>query len=245
MNICLIISYLGSNYYGFQKQKNVNTIQGVLEESLKKLFNKEINTIGCSRTDAGVHAKNYYCNFHVESCNIPFLNIRKALNSYLPYDIRILNCFEVNESFHSRYSATKKQYVYKIFNGEVLSPFNYFDHMHFKHPLDFSKMQKACKYFEGEHDFKAFATKGSSVKSTIRTIYQSNLEKNNNVITYRVLGNGFLYNMVRIIVGTLIMVGQNRINYEEIPNIIKVGERNKAGFVSESKGLSLEKIYYD
>ena len=245
MNICLKISYLGLNYCGFQKQKNGNTIQGVLEDALKKLFNECINIIGCSRTDSGVHAKEYYCNFNIGNCKIPFLNVKTALNSYLPYDIRILDCFQVSEDFNSRYSAKKKQYVYKIFNGEVLSPFNYFDHMHFRYKLNFDNMEKACSYFVGEHDFKGFATKGSSVKTTIRNIYESNIYKENDVITYRVIGNGFLYNMVRIIVGTLIMVGQDKINYADIPSIIKSGDRSKSGFVSEAKGLSLEKIFYD
>ena len=245
MNICLKISYLGTNYCGFQKQKNANTIQGVIENNLEKLFNEKINIIGCSRTDAGVHAKEFYCNFYLDNFKIPFSNIKNALNSYLPFDIRILDCFQVPNEFHSRYNALKKMYVYKIYNGEIMSPFNYFNHMHFKYYLDFNSMEKASKYFVGTYDFKGFSTKGSSVKTTIRTIFESNLIKENNIITYKVLGDGFLYNMVRIIIGTLIMVGQNKIHYMDLPNIINSKERGKAGFVSEAKGLCLEKIYYD
>ncbi len=243
-NICLKISYLGTNYSGFQKQKNSLTIQESIENCFFKLFNREINLIGCSRTDSGVHAYEYYCNFHVENFNVNHLNIMKALNSFLPYDIRILDCYYCQNDFHSRYDAKMKEYEYRIFNGEVISPFIYANHFHFKYYLDFCKMKEACKYFEGEHDFKGFMTKGSSVKNTVRTIYKSTLEKENEIIVYRILGNGFLYNMVRIIVGTLIMVGQNKINANDIPFIINSGERNKSGFVSESKGLSLKKVFY-
>lgn len=239
------ISYLGSNYFGFQKQKNCSTIQGTIESIFLKLFNREINLIGCSRTDSGVHAYEYYSNFHLDDFHINPLNIKKALNSLLPYDIRILDCYYCDEKFHSRYDAKKKEYEYKIFNGEVMPPFIYSTHLHFKYDLDLNKMIEASKYFEGEHDFKGFMTKGSQVKNTVRIIYKSSINKENNIITYNILGNGFLYNMVRIIVGTLIMVGQNKICEKDIPFIIKSGDRFRCGFVSESKGLSLKKVFYD
>lgn len=245
LNICLKISYLGSNYFGFQKQPDKITIQGVLETTFLNIFHREIKLIGCSRTDAGVHAKEFYCNFHIENFFVPYKNIKNAMNVHLHYDIRILDCYEVSEDFHSRYFAKKKEYEYKIFNGEVLSPFKYLDHMHFKFPLDFNKMSYACKYFEGTHDFKSFTSKGSSVKTTIRTIFKSELYKEEDVIIYKVLGDGFLYNMVRIIVGTLIMVGQGRIKESDILSIIKSKERGKAGFVADSKGLCLKKVFYD
>lgn len=245
MNICFKICYLGTNYYGFQKQKDKITVQGVIEETFLKLFNLNIRTIGCSRTDAGVHAKEFYLNFYVDNFEIPCINIKNALNTYLPYDIRILDVFIVFDEFHSRYSSLGKEYEYKILNSEVYDPFKYFDHMHFKYKLDFISMENACKYFEGEYDFKGFMSSGSSVKNTTRTIYKSCIYKQGDSIVYNVSGNGFLYNMVRIIVGTLIMVGQGKIKSDDIPYIIGSRDRKNAGFVSDAKGLCLKKVLYD
>lgn len=245
MNICLKISYLGTNYFGFQKQKNNITVQGTLENVFLKVFNRNVNIIGCSRTDSGVHAEEYYCNFHIEEFNVPLHNIKNALNSNLPYDIRVIDCYEVCHTFNSRYDAIKKEYEYKIFNGEVLPPIKYVNHMHFKYSLDFLKMKEASKYFEGEHDFIGFMSKGSSTSNTVRTIFKSDIYKKDDVIVYSVLGNGFLYNMVRIIVGTLIMVGQGKIDYKNVPYIIKSCDRKMSGFVSDAKGLCLKKVFYD
>lgn len=245
MNICLKISYLGINYFGFQKQKNNITVQGTLENVFLKVFNRKINIIGCSRTDSGVHAKEYYCNFHIDEFNVPPNNIKHALNSNLPYDIRVIDCYEVCHTFNSRYDAIKKEYEYKIFNGEVMLPIKYFNHMHFKYDLDFLKMKEASKFFEGEHDFRGFMSKGSSVKNTVRTIFKSDIYKKDDIIVYSILGNGFLYNMVRIIVGTLILVGQGKIDYKNMPYIIKSCDRKMSGFVSDAKGLTLKKVFYD
>ena len=244
MNICLKISYMGFNYAGFQRQKNCITIQGILEEKFLILFGKKINIIGCSRTDSGVHALEYYCNFHIDKFDILNINLRDALNSKLSYDIRILDVYEVDEKFNSRYSL-KKEYEYKIYNGKVISPFKYLDHLHFKYNLDFEKMRLACKYFEGEHDFVGFMSKGSSVKNTVRTVFNSNIYKEGDFIFYNIIGSGFLYNMVRIIVGTLLMVGQSKINYFDIPNIINSRNRKNAGFVAQAKGLCLKKVFYE
>lgn len=245
MNICLKISYLGTNYYGFQKQKNGITIQGVLEKCLIDIFNQKIHIIGCSRTDSGVHAMEYYLNFKILESKISVDKLKYVINSKLPYDIRVVDSFQVNEEFHSRYDSIMKQYEYKIYNGKIMDPFKYFDHMHFRYTLDFDLMKEASVHFEGTHDFKAFMSKKSVVKTTVRTVYKSELYKNDEVLTYIILGNGFLYNMIRIIIGTLIMVGENRIKVDEIPNIISIGDRSKAGFVSDGKGLCLKKVFYD
>ncbi|BAK57123.1 tRNA pseudouridine synthase [Candidatus Arthromitus sp. SFB-mouse-Japan] len=245
MNICFKICYLGSNYHGFQKQKEKISIQGVIEDVFYKIFKIKVNIIGCSRTDAGVHAKEFYFNIHLDNFRVSCVNIKNALNTYLPYDIRILDVFYVDEKFHSRYDALKKEYEYKIFNGDVMDPFKYQYYMHFRYELDFNSMYKACKYFEGEHDFRAFMSSNSSIKNTIRIIFKSSIYKEDNIIIYNILGNGFLYNMVRIIVGTLIMVGQGKIESQDIQHIIKSRNRNKAGFVSEAKGLCLKKVFYE
>lgn len=245
MNFCMKISYLGTNYFGFQKQKNVSTIQGVIEETFFKLFSRNIKLIGCSRTDSGVHALEYYCNFILEDFNVPPDKLREALNSKLPFDIRILDCFLKPIDFHSRYDAVKKEYEYKIFNSHVMPPFKYFDHAHFKYYLNFEKMEKGAKYFKGEHDFRGFMSSNSGAFTTVRKIFKSSIYKEGDVIIYNIEGNGFLYNMVRIIVGTLIMVGQEKINLEDLPLIIKSKNRKLSGFVSEAKGLTLKKVFYD
>lgn len=245
MNICLKISYLGGNYFGFQKQKNHVTIQGTIENAFYKIFNRHIRIIGCSRTDSGVHADEYYCNFHIDEFNVPFLSIKKALNSNLPNDIRIFDCYRVSDGFNSRYDSIKKEYEYKIFNGEVIPPLKYLDHMHFKQKLDFEKMRECCVYFEGKHDFRGFMSSGSCVKNTVRTIFKSSIYKRENVIVYNIEGDGFLYNMVRRIVGTLIMVGMGKINTKDIPYIIKSCNSEMTGFISDAKGLCLKKVFYD
>lgn len=245
MNICFKICYLGTNYYGFQRQKEKISIQGTIEDIFLKVFNIKIRTIGCSRTDAGVHAEEFYLNFHLDDFNVSCLNMKNALNTYLPYDIRVIDVFYVNENFHARYGALKKEYEYKIFNGDIMSPFKYQTYMHFRYELDFNSMNESCKYFEGEHDFRAFMSSNSPRENTTRIIFKSNIYKNNNIITYRVLGNGFLYNMVRIMVGTLIMVGQGKIKPYDIEHIIESKNRKNAGFISEAKGLCLKKVFYD
>lgn len=241
MKIC----YLGTNYFGFQIQTDKTTIQGVIENTFFNIFKKKIKIIGCSRTDAGVHAKEFYLNFHIDDFNIPCFSLQNALNTYLPYDIRILDVYLASPSFHSRYDARGKEYEYKILNSKIIDPFRYNEYMHFRYNLDFESMKEASLYFVGEHDFRAFMSNNTGVKSTIRTIYKSNIYKYEDVIVYNILGNGFLYNMVRIIVGTLIMVGQGKITPSNIPGIILSKDRKNAGFVSDAKGLCLKKVLYD
>lgn len=245
MNVCLRISYLGGNYFGFQRQKNHITVQGTLEDKFYKIFKRDIKIIGCSRTDSGVHAEEYYCNFHIEDFNVSFLNIKNALNSNLPEDIRVFDCYKVKDEFNSRYDSIKKEYEYKIFNGDVMPPLKYLNHAHFKQNLDFQKMKESCLYFEGKHDFRGFMSSGSNVKNTVRTIFKSSINKEKDVIVYNIEGDGFLYNMVRRIVGTLIMVGMGKINSKDIPYIIKSCNSKMTGFVSDARGLTLKKVFYD
>lgn len=242
-NIRLTIEYDGSNYLGWQRQKSGSTIQNTLEEAIRSLTNEEIEVIGSSRTDAGVHAKGFVANFKTNS-RIPAYKYREAINHKLPDDIVILKSEEVEEEFHSRYNARGKTYSYSILNREVPPAIgrNYLYHV--KRKLDLEAMKEACKYFIGTHDFAAFKSSGSSVKTTIRTIYELNIEENNDIIKIYVTGDGFLYNMVRIIVGTLIMVGFNKIMPNEIENIIAHKDREKAGICVPSSGLILEKVYY-
>ncbi len=242
-NIKLTIEYDGSNYLGWQKQKTGETIQNTIEEAIKALTNEEVEVIGSSRTDAGVHAKGFVANFKTNS-KIPSDKYREAINHKLPDDIVILKSEEVDESFHSRYNAKGKTYSYAILNRDVPSALNRYYLYHVKRKLDIEAMKEACKYFIGTHDFAAFKSSGSSVKTTVRTISKLYIDENNDIIKIYVTGDGFLYNMVRIIVGTLIMVGSNKIKPEEIENIIYEKDREKAGICVPAMGLVLEKVYY-
>lgn len=242
-NIKLTIEYDGTNYLGWQRQKVGNTIQGTLEEAIEVLTNETVETIGSSRTDAGVHAKGFVANFKTSS-KIPADKYREAINHKLPDDIVILKSEEVDEEFHARYNAMGKTYSYSILNREVPSAINRNYVYHVKRRLDIEAMREACKYFIGTHDFASFKSSGSSVKTTVRTISELYLEEQEDTIKIYVTGDGFLYNMVRIIVGTLIMVGFNKIKPNEIENIIKEKDREKAGICVPAKGLVLERVYY-
>lgn len=242
-NIKLIIEYDGTNYCGWQKQKNNRTVQETIEKAISKITNEEIDLIGSSRTDSGVHARGMVANF-ITASNIPANKFREAINCKLPDDIAILNSEEVPLNFHSRYNSTGKTYSYTIINRyeKIALGKNYV--LHVKDELDISKMESACKYFIGKHDFKAFKTAGSSVKTSVRTIKELKIESINDGIKIIITADGFLYNMVRIIVGTLIEVGKGKINPDDIENIIGQGDRSKSGPCVMPNGLVLEKVYY-
>lgn len=242
-NIKLIIEYDGTEYFGWQRQKDNITIQETLEEAISLLTNEEIEVTGSSRTDSGVHARGFVANFKTNS-NIPGDKFREAINHKLPEDIVIIKSEEVEEDFHARYNAKGKTYSYGIIMRETPSAIGKDYLYHVKRPLDVEKMKEACKGFIGEKDFIGFRSTGSSVKGTIRTIKDLHIEKNGDIIKIYVTGDGFLYNMVRIIVGTLIMVGNNKINPEEIKSIIESKDRKRAGICVPARGLTLEEVFY-
>lgn len=242
-NIKITLEYDGTNYYGWQKQRNMKTIQGQVEETIKQLTNEESDVIGCSRTDAGVHAKGFIANFKTNS-SIPSNKFREALNIKLPDDIVILHSEKVDDNFHSRYDAKGKTYEYLILNTEaptaIMRNFAY----HYKYSLNIEHMREAAKYFVGTHDFIAFRTQGSSVKGTIRTIFDLKVESYEKNIKISITGDGFLYNMVRIIVGTLINVGRGKNSPDDIIKIISSKDRSLAGDCVPAKGLLLKEVYY-
>lgn len=243
MKVLLTVAYDGSGYYGWQRQNNFITVQEKLEEALSELLRKEVTVRGASRTDTGVHAMAQGAVFNEET-TIPVDKIPYAVNSFLPDDIVVTGAREVSEDFHPQYSVIDKTYEYKILNSEFKNPklIRYTDFVREK--LDISKMQHACKYFIGEHNFKAFCASGSTAKTTVRTIYSLNVEKDGDIICIRVKGSGFLYNMVRIIAGTLIYVGSGKIKPEDIPEIIKSKDRAKAGKTLSPNGLTLMEVHY-
>lgn len=243
-NIKLTIEYDGTCYAGWQRQNNAVTIQQKLEEAIMKLTGENVDTIGSSRTDAGVHARGFAANF-ITNSTIPSASFREALNSKLPNDIVVINSEEVEESFHSRYSCIGKQYSYTILNRVPPSAIERNYVYHFKRELDFQKMKSACSFFVGTHDFAAFRSTGSSVKTSVRTVNRAQLEKNGDKIIFYVEADGFLYNMVRIMVGTLLDVGVGKIFPEDISEIIASKDRTRAGNTAPASGLCLEAVYYN
>ncbi len=245
MKILLTVAYDGTNYFGWQRQKGdpVVTVEQKIYEACSSLFRKEFEITGASRTDRGVHALGQRVLLDVDT-NIPVERIPRALNSFLPQDI-VVNCAEtVSDDFHPRYDCVKKTYRYRIFNGEYRNPLErYYTEFVYKE-LDVEKMKKACEYFKGTHDFKGFCSAQTEVKSTVRTIFDISVEKINDVIEIYVTGDGFLYNMVRIIAGTLIYVGLSKINTDEMGDIIESCDRTRAGKTAGPEGLTLMKIYY-
>ena len=233
------------NLIGWQKQPNKLNIQGNIEQAIKNVTGEEVELFASGRTDAGVHSFGQVANFKTESL-IPIEKIPIALNTNLKKSIRIIKAEEVDERFHSRLSCKKKTYRYVINNSSCESAIYRNLETYIPMKLDVSKMKEAAKYFEGEHDFKAFRASGTSSKSSVRTIYKLEiLEKENNRIYIEVTGNGFLYNMVRIISGTLVEVGLGKIKPEEIREIIDSKDRSRAGKTLPAHGLFLLNVEYE
>ena len=241
--ILLTISYDGTNYSGWQKQKNAVTVQGEFDKACSTLFKTDVESIGASRTDAGVHALGQRAVIDVDT-SIPAEKIPLALNPLLPDDIVVTHAEEVDADFNPRFKALKKTYEYSIYNAPFRNPIyrNYSEYVRCE--LDLDSIRTACEAFVGEHDFRAFCASGNSSKTTVRTIYSLDIEKDGDFIKIRVTGNGFLYNMVRIIAGTLIYVGEGRIAPDDLPEIIASGDRRKAGKTAGPSGLVLVKIMY-
>ena len=244
-NIRLTIEYDGKDFNGWQKQPNKLNIQGEIERAIMDITKEEkIELIASGRTDAGVHALGQIANFRTNS-TIPIEKFAMAINSKVKKSIIIKKAEEVDEKFHSRYSCKQKTYRYVINNSETGSAIYRYLEYHYPIKLDVKKMKKAIKYFEGEHDFKAFRASGTGSKTSVRKIYEADVVQDGDRIYIELTGSGFLYNMVRIIAGTLIDVGNGKINAEDIPNIIAEGDRKKAGKTLPPNGLFLGKVEYE
>ena len=242
-NIKLIIEFDGTNFCGWQRQPKGRTVQKVIEDAIFKATGEEVMINGSSRTDAGVHARGLVANFFTNS-TIPGEKFREALNVRLPIDVSIVKSEEVDENFHARYSSKGKTYSYTIVHRYERLSLGHQYLYHWRYDLDVDDMREACKYFIGKHDFRAFMSPGSSIKTTVRTISELYIEQEGDKIKIFITADGFLYNMVRIIVGTLIKVGNKKIRVEEIENIIAEGNRKRAGMVVPPNGLILEKVFY-
>lgn len=242
-NIRLKIEYDGTNYCGWQVQPDQMTIQQKIEEAIFKVTGEKVNIIGSSRTDSGVHAREFVANFLVGD-RVPVWKFRGAINYNLPDDIVVLEAVEVDEKFHARYDSKGKTYSYTILNREMPPAIERNVVYHYKYDLDVEKMKEACQYFIGTHDFAAFKSVGGSQKTSVRTVTDLHIVTEGNYIRIYISADGFLYNMVRIIVGTLILVGNNKIEPSEIKNIINLKDRTKAGKCVPACGLCLEEVFY-
>lgn len=243
-NLLLTLRFDGTAYHGWQVQKNSVTVQQTLQDALETILHHRPPVTGCSRTDAGVHARSYACNFRTEH-RIPCENLVRALNTCLPDDVAVLSCREVPDVFHARYSALEKEYVYQIWNTPVRDPFFRGRALHVPYPLDTDIMDEAARHFLGTHDFAAFRAAGSAVKDTVRTISLSHVWREEDRVLFRVRGNGFLYNMVRIMVGTLLYTAQGKLKPADIPAVVASQNRTTAGPTAPAHGLYLNHIFYD
>lgn len=244
INYKLTIQYDGARYKGWQRLGNgENTIQAKLESVLTQFVGEKVEIIGSSRTDASVNALAQIANFKSNKIYNES-DIKKYLNKYLPNDISVKEVTKVAEDFHSRYNAKFKTYLYKIWNEDSSNPFMRKYSMHIEKNLNILKMREASKFFIGEHDFTAFSNAKSKKKSMIREIYSIDIEVKYCLIEIRIRGNGFLYNMVRRIVGTLVAVGLGEVNADNITGIIESKQRKNAGYIADACGLYLENIEF-
>ena len=242
-NIKLIIEYDGKKFGGWQKQPNKLNIQGEIEKAIEEITGEAVELNASGRTDAGVHSLGQTANFKTNS-KIDISKMAIAINSKLKQSIRIIKAEEVDEKFHARYSCKGKKYKYVINNSKYGSAIYRDLEYHMPIKLNVEAMQKGIKYFEGEHDFKGFKASGTSSKSSVRTIYSAKVIENGERIIIELEGNGFLYNMVRIISGTIVDVGLGKIKPEEIPEIIESKDRTRAGKTLPPQGLYLVEVYY-
>ncbi len=242
-NLLLELRYDGSDFHGWQIQKDDITVQQIMTEAFLKVTGEKVNITGCSRTDTGVHANMYCCNLHSES-EIPASNFPNALNFYLPPTISVYGCKEVDDSFHARFDAKEKEYIYLIYNGKYRNPFYEKRALLYSYKLDEKYLNEIVQIFKGKHDFSAFCNAGSDVEDKTRTIYDISLERENELVKVKIRGDGFLYNMVRIIVGTLLDISNGKIDPSSLIDIIESKDRNKAGVTAPAHGLYLNKVIY-
>lgn len=243
-NLLLTLCFDGARYHGWQIQPNAVTVQEVLQNALVSVMQEKPNLKGCSRTDAGVHARMFCVSFHTQS-RIPCGRLVNALNHFLPPDVAVQACREVPEDFHARYSCKGKQYVYQIWNAPVRSPFLYQRVLHYWYPLDETQLNAVAAQYVGSHDFTSFCTldKRESGNFT-RKVTQAEVRRKGNLVCFSVSADGFLYNMVRILTGTLLYVAQGKIAPDAIPKIFAAKDRTRAGPTAPPQGLYLNRVFY-
>jgi len=243
-NIALRLRYDGSRYHGWQVQKNDITVAETLEEALSKVCGHPVRVVGCGRTDAGVHALRYCANFKTD-CRIPVDRIPLAVNSRLPGDIAVSAAVEAPEDFNAISSCIKKEYIYKIHNSNIRDPFWEKRVCFYPQHLDLELMQRAAKAFEGTHDFMAVRSVGTETRTTVRTVHWCRAEKEGDIITVAICANGFLYNMCRAMVGTMVYASYGKLIPEDIPMLLEKRDRRLTGPTMPPQGLYLNRVWYD
>ena len=243
-NIVFKLTYNGTNYHGWQVQKNLPTVAETLEKALSITCGERIKTTGCGRTDAGVHAEHYIANFRTNA-KIPCDRFPLAVNSRLPEDIVVSAAFDVSPEFNAIGSCLKKEYTYRIYNSRIRNPFYVNRAYFYPKRLDESVMNQAAQAFQGTHDFRAVRSVGTETNTTVRTIYYCYVTRNGDLLELKVCANGFLYNMVRAITGTILYAAEGKITPEDIPVILKRGNRTLAGPTVPPGGLYLTKLWYE
>lgn len=242
-NIRIWLRYDGTDFHGYQIQKNGYTIQQALKEAVRDTVGEECKIIGCSRTDAGVHAEMYCANFHSDT-KIPPQNLPLALNTHLPLSVRVYAADYVEESFHATFSTIEKTYEYTIDTALISNPFTSRYSWHYPYKVDVDKMKIGAKAIIGTHDFTAFMASGGQAKTAVRTVKELEIFSDNNKITIKITADGFLYNMVRIIAGTLIYCGIGKIDPNSVDGIINSRDRKAAGITAPPQGLKLVSVVY-
>lgn len=240
----LTLAYRGTRYHGFQRQENAVTVQAVTEAALSKVLNHPVTIIGCSRTDTGVHARQFCCSLHTDRV-IPHRNLMRGVNGELPDDISILSCEDADPDFHARFSCCGKEYIYRIHNHESKNPFLTDLALHYRRPLDVARMHDCAQAFVGTHDFRSFCASGGVKENTVRTIYEMSVKKQGDCVAVLVKGDGFLYNMIRILVGTLLMASEQELNAADMREILEAKDRLRAGNTAQAHGLYLNRVFYD
>ena len=241
--LLVTIRYDGSAYHGYQVQSNALTVQEVFQNAVQKVFGKRLDVKGCSRTDSGVHA-NMYCISFDTDMNISNESVILALNTYLPEDVAAYDCKEVDMDFHPRYNCKSKEYIYKIYNGKYRNPFYAKYALWYRWNIDAEYLNNEAQAFVGKYDYSGFCSIKSDVEDTVREIYSFKVWREDDFVYFKVCGDGFLYNMVRIMVGTLLFVSEGKIKSGELKSIILSKDRKKAGKTSPPQGLYLNNVSY-
>ena len=243
-NILLKLNYIGTAYHGWQVQSNAHTVQEEVQDAVEKILGKREPIKGCSRTDAGVHANMYCCTIQTEN-PVDRYRLQGGLNAKLPSDIAVFDCKDMPLDFHPRYSCTAKQYIYKIYNASARNPFYENRALHYRPKLSENLLNEQARQYIGTHDFTSFCNVKSDVESNVRTVYDASVTRDGDVVTFTVTADGFLYNMVRIMVGTLLFISSGKREMDSIPKIIEGEDRTLAGCTAPPQGLYLNKVFYD
>ncbi len=241
--ILLTLTYDGTAFAGFQVQKNARTVQSAIQDAIEAIYGSRLPVVGCSRTDAGVHARDYKLTYHADDRLMPE-RIPTALNAHLPEDIAVKDACIVPDDFHVRHDVYEKEYEYVICNAPYRDPFSVHHALHYRRPIDAERLHNAAQAFLGTHDFRAFMASGSDIADTTRTVRSVSVTRNGDFLYLRIAADGFLYNMVRIFVGTMLAVSEGKIAPDAIPAIIASCDRKKAGITVPAHGLYLNRVAF-